>query len=213
MSLHTDDFSNNLPARQTKTASFNGLSSFIKNLEKHFFSDTIVRENSPNGKQINLVVELTCNLSLMEMILHSSKGNWGTFNNSKYSLATELNALEEINKIPIDVSEFSLILKDTNIIINRLYNQSISEQLDTIFQNLKKHYMQLTKGNTKVPYEIFVAVFEEDFMQNEMALPQIKKTQNYSSYWALYFDFEEDAIIYDLNDSNFIYDDLYMLNE
>lgn len=213
MSYSNEDFNNHLPARHIKNASFNGLSGFVNTLEKYFFSDISVRDNSPKKDYINLVIELSCDLSLMDMVIHSSRQSWGTFNYRKYSLADEIHSLEEINDVVFDVDEFSINLKDTSIIIDKIYNQSISDQLDNIFINLEKHFLQFTKGNVEVPYEIFMAVFEEEIIPNDIALAYNKKTQNYSSYWALYFDSEEDAIIYDLNNAKFIYEDLHMLNE
>ncbi|EAR00387.1 hypothetical protein [Maribacter sp. HTCC2170] len=214
MPLDSEKFDNILPNRNTKTACFVGLKDFVQSLEKHFFSKITVRDNSSNVHQINLVIELECNLTLFEMLLHSDKGNWGAFNQSRYSLDAEIEVLEEKNKVSIDVDEFSIILKDTNIVIDKIYNRSISNQLDSIFNELNKHQFQLTKGNSEVPYEIFVAVFEEDLLQSvQLDVPKTKKTQNYSSFWALYFDSEEDAVIYDLKKSRIIYEDLYMLNQ
>ncbi len=213
MPLIPGDFNNSQPTRTIKNNSFRGLSRFIKNLEKHFFSEVTVKENSSNDEKLSLVLELKCNLSLFEMILHYEKGTWGTFNQSKYLLTEEIQFLEKENSLQIDVDEFSLVLNDTAVIIDKIYNQSIADQLDQIFNELGKHYTQYTKGHNEVPYEIFVAVFEEDSLQNEMVLPHSKKTQNYLSFWALYFESENDAVIYDVIDSKIIYnEDLYMLN-
>jgi len=213
MPLIPGDFNNSQPIRTIKDDSFRGLSKFIKNLEKHFFSEITVKENSSNDEKLSLVLELNCNMTLSEMILHYDKGNWGTFSQSKYSLSEEIKLLERNNNMQIDVDEFSLVLKDTAVIIDKIYNQSISEQLDQIYDELGKQYTQYTKGQIEVPYEIFVAVFEEDLLQNEMALPLTKKTQNYLNFWALYFESENDAVIYDVISSKIIYnEDLYMLN-
>ena len=75
------------------------------------------------------------------------------------------------------------------------------------------HYMQYTKGYSEVPYEIFVAVFVENLMQCELNLVNSKKTQNYKSFWAMYFESEIDPLIYDVQKSTFLYEDLYMLNQ
>ena len=214
MSFNPEDFENHLPVRKNKKVSFNGLSHFINTLEKHFFSNISVRDNSTDRRQINLVIEMNCNFTLMDMVIHSSKQVWGSFNQFKYSLADEIKLLEEVNDVSFDVDEFMINLKDTSIFINKIYNKSISEQLDNIFLNLEKHYLSLTKGNVEVPYEIFVAVFEEEIIPADLVIANNHKTQkNYTSYWALYFDSETDAVIYDLNNAKFIYEDLDMLNE
>ena len=213
MPFNPKEFKNNLPARNTKTASFSGLNTFVKNLEKHFFSKVLIRENSSNCNKINLVIELNCNLTLWELIHQYDTGNWGIFNQSKYYLSNEINRLESINDIQIDVDEFSIALKDTTVIIDKIYNQSIGEQLEYILSELGMHYVHYSKGYSEVPYEIFVAVFVENPMQNGMNLVNSKKTQNYKSYWAIYFESEIEAIIYDVQKSTFLYEDLYMLNQ
>ncbi len=213
MSLNPEEFNHSLRKRNFKNASFSGLNSFVKNLEKHFFSKISIRENSSNCEKINLVIALNCNLTLWELIHQYETGNWGTFNQSKYSLSNEINTVQKINDIPIDVDEFSIILKDTTVIIDKIYNRSIGEQLDYILHELGKHYMQFTKEYSEVPYEIFVAVFEENLIQNELDLVDSKKTQKYNNFWAMYFESEIDAVIYDVQKSTFLYEDLYMLNQ
>ena len=212
MPLNQEDFNHNLGTRNFKNASFSGLNTFVKNLEKHFFSKISIRENASNCKRINLVIELNCDLTLWELIHQFDTGNWGTFNQSKYSLSNEINSLESINDIQIDVDEFSVILKDTTVIIDKIYNQSIGEQLDHILRELSMHYEHYTKGYSEVPYEIFVAVFVENLTQCELNPFDSKKTQNYKSFWAIYFESEVDAVIYDVQKSTFLYEDLYMLN-
>ena len=213
MRLNPGDFSQSLRTRNFKDASFTGLDTFVNNLEKHFFSKISIREKSSYDGKTNLVIALNCNLTLCELIHQYDSGNWGTFNQLKYSLSYEINRLERINDIPIDVDEFSIILKDTTVIIDKIYNQSIGEQLDHILCELGMHYMQYTKGSSEVPYEIFVAVFVENPMQLELNLVNSHETQDYKSYWAMYFESEIDALIYDVQKSTFLYENLYMLTQ
>lgn len=213
MSLKSENYGNNLPSRSIRSATFNGISEFIDNLEKHFFSQISVWTNTIIDNQAKLIIEIECNLSLIDMIIHSYKGTWGTFNQTKYSLSEELVQLEEYNGISFDVEEFTINLKDTSIIIDKLYDQSIAHQLNGILNNLEKHFLQLTKGNVEVPYEIFVAVFEDEIMATKNSNVKNKGTQDYSSYWALYFESEKDAVIYDLKNARFIYEDLHMINQ
>lgn len=213
MSTAPENSRNNIPKRRTQSVSFKGLSTFTNNLEKFFFSEISIRNTSTNDKKISLIIDLNCNLNLIDLVINSYKGAWGTFNQCKYSLANELALLEQYNDISFDVEEFSINLKDTSIIINKIYEQSIPAHLDTVINNLEKHYVQLTKGNVEIPYEIFVAVFEEDILTPDPSYGQTKKTHNYTSYWALYFDSEQDAVIYDLKTNRYIYEDLHMINE
>lgn len=212
MSFVPEDSENHLPVRQTKNASFNGLTRFKNSLEKHFFSEISVRVNFSNNDRINLVIELTCDLTLIDMVIHSAKQAWGSFNHRKYSLSDEIGMLEEVNDKLFDVDEFTINLKDTSIIIGKIYNKSIADQIDTIFLHLEKHYMQLTKGNVEVPYEIFVAVFEEEIVPSSLEITHHNKHRDYTSYWALYFETEDEALIYDLKNSTMRHEDLQMLN-
>ena len=213
MPLNPEEFNYSLRIRNFRNASFSGLNTFVKNLEKHFFSKISIRENSSNCEKINLVIELNCNLTLWELIHQYDTGNWGTFNQSKYSLSNEIKRLESINDIQIDVDEFSITLKDTTVIVDKIYNQSIGEQLEYILRELGMHYVHYTRGYSEVPYEIFVAVFVENLMQPELNLVNSKKTQNYNNFWAIYFESEIDAVIYDVQKSTFLYEDLYMLSQ
>ena len=213
MPLNPEEFNHSLRTRNFRNASFSGLDTFVKNLEKHFFSEISIRENSSNCEIVNLVIELNCNLTLWELIHQYDTGNWGTFNQSKYSLSNEINTVQKINDTLIDVDEFSIILNDTTVIIDKIYNRSIGEQIDYILCELGIHYMQYTKGYSEVPYEIFVAVFEEKLMQNKLNLVNSKKTQNYKNFWAMYFESEIDAVIYDVQKSTFLYEHLYILNQ
>ncbi|MBD0776513.1 hypothetical protein HPE56_01810 [Maribacter sp. ANRC-HE7] len=213
MSTAPENSRNNFPKRRAQSVSFRGLSAFTNNLEKFFFSEISIRNIATNDNQVRLIIDLTCDLNLIEMIMHSYKGTWGTFSECKYPFAHELAILEQYNNISFDVEEFTINLKDTSIIINKIYEQSISTHLDCVIRNLEKHYVQLTKGNVEIPYEIFVAVFEDDILTPELVSNQTKKTHNYASYWALYFESEQDAVIYDLKNNRFIYEDLHMINE
>jgi hypothetical protein len=213
MPSNPEDCKINLEGHKIKNASFIGLNTFIQNLEKHFFSKISIRENVSEADKLNLVIALKCDLSLNDLIHQYNSGNWGTFNTNKYILCNEIKMLEHINDIQIDVDEFSLELNDTTIIIDKIYNQSIGEQLDHILQELGSHYVHYTKQYSEVPYEIFVAVFVENLAQAEINPVFSKKTNNYNSYWAIYFESEIDAVIYDVQNATFIYEDLHMINQ
>ncbi|MDE3740629.1 hypothetical protein [Maribacter polysaccharolyticus] len=210
MSLKSENFGND-PHWSTQKASFNGLSGLINNLEKNFFSQISVRHDSPINGKINLIIEMDCNLNLIDMITQSYNGAWGTFNQIEYSLAEDLDTLDQCNDAVFDVDEFIINLKDTSIVIDKLYDQSIPDQLPSIFSNLEKHFLALTKRNIEVPYEIFVAVFEEELFT--LAPVSTNTTHNYSTYWGLYFESEKDAVIYDLEKSTILRENLYMINK
>ncbi len=116
----------------------------------------------------------------------------------------------------LDIGEFSLFFKDTTIVISKIYDNSIPEQFDTIFTEIGKNYVHFSKGLSEIPYEIYVPVFEDSKDENNAVINNIEVSNNskkdFYKYWALYFDSEEDAIIYNLEKSRLENGDLFMLN-
>jgi len=194
-----------------------GLSRFTKNLEKHFFSHVTIRNCSPTTDIIKLVIELDCNFGLYEALHHFEKNTWGNFESSENSFSGALSKLKENSNLQIEVEEFSLFLQDTSIIINRIYDLSISQQLKNIFSKLSEHTVHFTKGLTDIPYEIYVPVFEDNVIENENTLlTNIRSSNNneqdYFSFWGLYYYSEDDAVVYDLKNQTIIRGKLQMLN-
>ena len=221
MQSHQDNYSENLRIRLENDPKLNGLDAFRKHMEKDFFSEVTIRNCSRGGDQGNLVIELDCALNLKEILFHLKKGIWGNLDIEKKdvsvsSFSKALRQLKQLNQTKIDIEEFSVFLKDTAVIIKKIYDQSIPDQLESIFCALLKHQKHYTLGHTVVPYEIYIPVFEENLLENNTTLLNIKSGNNsckdYFGFWGLYFDSEEDAVIYDLADKSIISGDLYMLN-
>jgi hypothetical protein len=217
MSVNINDFDDFSREIFNNEVQIEGLGRFIKNLEKHFFSQVTVRNCSPSDDSIQLVIELDCNVELIEMLHHFEKHNWGNFKSYENSFVGALNQLKSSNGSKIEVEEFYLFLQDTSIIVNRIYEQSISQQLEEIFTQLNKHHIYLTKGLSEIPFEIYVPVFEEDLMETEnSSLMNIQSSNNckkdYFSFWGVYYYSEDDAVVYDLKNQTIIKGDLQMLN-
>lgn len=217
MSLNKNNFDGFSRKIFNNEVQIEGIDRFIKNLEKHFFSQVTVRNCSPLDNSINLVIELNCNFELIETLHHFGKDNWGNFKSLEYSFEGALNQLKASNGFIIEVEEFSLFLKDTSIIVNRIYEQSISQQLENIFTQLNKHHIYLTKGLSEIPFEIYVPVFEEDLMESkDSLLANIQSNKHckkdYFSFWGVYYFSEEDAVVFDLKNQTIIEGDLQMLN-
>ncbi len=193
-----------------------GLDSFENNLEKHFFSQASIRDYSSESTSAKLVLELKCNFNLTEMLHHLTLGTWGSFESKKLSFGHLLENLRKKNNRHIEIEEFSIFLKDTSIIINRIYDDSVPVQLEAILQSMSKNYVHFTKGLTEIPYEIYVPVFEENLLENDTTLMNIKSGNNdvhdYFKYWGLYFYTEDDPLIYDLKNTSIISGELQMLN-
>jgi hypothetical protein len=217
MPLYLDSFKNNPPEGFNSDLNIEGLDAFRKSLEKYFFAEVTIRDCSSQKTSLQLAIELDCNLSLVEMLFHFNKGAWGNFRQGKSSFGQLLRHLiHESNEI-LDVEEFTLFLKDTTLVINKIYNKSIPEQLHRIFTEIGKHYVHFSKGLTETPYEIYIPVFEEECSTgNDTLLRNIEAgnhtKEDYLKYWGLYCESEEDAVIYDLKNTKIEQGDLFMLN-
>ncbi len=204
------------PVGFNKNPQIKGLETFKKNLEKHFFSKVTIRNSSTNNASVKLIIGLNCNFSMVETLYHFNKGNWGNFECENNSFANSIKLLQQCNTIHIETEELSFFFKDTSIIINTLYDQSIPEQLENILKQIGNHYVYFTNGLTKIPYEIHIPVFEENVIEdNSLVLTVDSSTLNkndFFSFWGLYFYSEEDAVIYDLETLEVISGKLQMLN-
>lgn len=199
-----------------------GLQRFRKILERDYFSDVTIRNCSLDANNINLVIELDAPYGLVELCQQLKDGNLGCTKNDPFSgnpispLDSALFELQLLNDSLIDVEEFSVFLSDCLIVVKKIYPQSIQEQLGNIYNTLKEHLILMTEGFNKIPNEIYIPVFEEDLSENDQVLAKIEQANNnikdYFNYWGLYFDFQEDAVIYDLENKSIFNGDLYMLN-
>ncbi|WP_276167092.1 hypothetical protein [Zobellia alginiliquefaciens] len=217
MPLYQDSFRNNHSNGYSSGSQIEGMESFANSLEKLFFAEVTILNCTNLDAKTNLAIELNCNISLVEMLFHFNKGTWGNFKPGRTSFIKLLNNLVNESGSNVDIEECTFFLKDTAIIINKIYDNSIPEQLDTIIAEICKHYVHFSKGLSETPYEIYVPVFEEENNEeNEILIQNIEADNNtqkdYFQYWGLYFESEDDAVIYDLKSSTIEHGDLFMLN-
>lgn len=215
MPIYLNNLKNNLLFEFNENFQINGLDNFRKNLEKNYFSEITFRQYSSHSESVNLVIEMDCNLSLVEILYHFNKGNWGNFKSGSSTLVNEVKTLCELNHFTVDIEEFSINLKDTSIIIKKNYNQSIPEQFESIFSGIGSHYVHFTRGLTEIPYEIYISVFEETTGKHnslESQCDEAKNENGFLKFWGMYYDSEEDAVIYDLENLCIISGELHLLN-
>ncbi|MCE2611951.1 hypothetical protein LVD13_03130 [Flavobacteriaceae bacterium D16] len=219
--MQREGFNKNLSIRLDDNPPLLGLDDFKRNLEKDYYSQALVRSCSQNGDRGNLVIEMQCPFALNELLFHLQRGNWGSGNTEIYSgyggnpLAKRVWQLQQLNESLIEVEELALQLKDVNLVIKKIYNHSIEIELDYILAALAEHHTSLSKSRSESPYEIYIPVIEEQIISVQPKFSEtLPKKANpiYLRYWGLYFDSEEDAVIYDLRRRSFISGDLYMLN-
>jgi len=222
MRIDQNNFKNNLKLQLDNNPQMIGLDAFKRSLEKEHFAEVTICNCSADEQAAKLVIEMDCKIELVEVLFHSQKGTWGDISNPFNTSATAtafsnaLTELQRLNTLPIDVEELSIILNDSLVIIKKIYHHSVQEQLGNILNTIAENYVYITKGLTEAPYEIYIPVFEEDIPDNDDRLSNINSgnssKKDYFAFWGLYFDSEEDAVIYDLSNKSIISGDLYMLN-
>ncbi len=223
MPIHLDSFNTNLHLHLDDNPQLNGLEEFKRCLERAYFSKITVRNCSPDKSHGRLVVEMECNFDLVEVLFHLQKGIWGDAkvtrqaDHKAISFTRALARLKALNHMPIDVEEFSLFLNDSSIIIKKIYSRSVEEQLGNILNTIAANYVHFTRDLSETPFEIYVPVFEDGLLEKNIpTLSKIKTEDNckddYFNFWGLYFDSEDDAVIYDLSKKSIISGDLYLLN-
>lgn len=222
MPLHTDSFKNNLNFGIDPNYGITGLDTFEKSLAKYFFSEVSVNIYSSNYDEACLNIEFQNNLTLSEVLYFLNTHIWEPEEDN--SVLTNVNpflkalqALQDLNATSIDIEEISILLKDTSIVIKKIYSQSIPTQLENILKEITDHHFMLTRNSKEVPFEMFIPVFEEGPLEGNGTLENIRSgnsctINDYFGYWGLYYDSEADAIIYDLGNKSMVYGDLFMLN-
>lgn len=200
-----------------KSSGLIGLNFFIDNLEKHFFSNVSLQTTFTSEDWSQLSIQMDCNLTLSEILDHFGNGIWGNFVYQNSVLGQSLDHLQELNESTIEIDEFSIILTDISIIIKSIKGLSIAAQLKDILTSLGNHKNHFSKGSTEKPYEIYIPVFEEDMSTDQLHTLKENNRLNkdYLKYWGIYFDSEDEALIYDLDNSQFIPADLnlYMTDQ
>lgn len=208
----------------------NGFDTFKRTLEKEYFAKVNIRNCNPADQEQgsvslwNLVVEMECNFELVEILYYLDKGSWGSpafpvtsagIPNS--ALNDAFCSIEGLNSQEVDIDEISLVLKDSIIVVKRIYERSIAEQFGQILQTLAAHYVFFTRELTETPYEIYLPVFEEEILNVNSLVSTVKRDTesagDYYKYWALYFDSSPEAKIYELESRSIISGDLHMLNQ
>jgi CRISPR/Cas system CSM-associated protein Csm2 small subunit len=223
MSKLGNDFFNSPKTGIKNTDHIIGLESFIKGLEKNFFADVSIGNYSLKKDSANLTIDIKCNLTLDEALFHLNKVTPDHDCTCKFDLKKTFrfllaySELKKLNIIPVDISELTISLNDTTILISKIYEQSIADQAENIFTELIKHNLYYTKGRNETPFEIFIPVFEEDTLESDAKLKNIvsdnNNTNDYFGFWGMYYDQSEEAAIYDLNTKTIIHGDIQILSE
>jgi len=223
MSKLENEFFNNSKIGIKSTDHIIGLEAFRKSLEKNYYAEVSIGNYALIKESANLILDIKCNFSLDESIFHLNKIKHydGILTESSpektISFLLAYSELKKLNTISIDISELTISLTDTTILISKIYDQSIAEQAENIFTELVKHNLYYTKGLNETPFEMFIPVFEEDTMESDAKMKNIvsdnNSTNDYFGFWGMYYDQTEEAAIYDLNTKTIIHGDIQILSE
>ncbi len=201
----------------------NSADTFRKKLEREYFAEVYIRDVDHSDQESNLVVEFQSNFSLGEFLLQIQKRNIGQLSrkiNDDFQDLAFFEALKQFraqNNRVISLEEITFFLSDCQITIEKIYPNSIEDQLGNIYKMLAKHYMYYTLKQSRQPSEIFIPVYEENLEKNfkpSLHLEEgVSSKRDYFNFWGIYFSHNDDAVIYDLNTRSIISGDLYMLGE
>ncbi|PRX54537.1 hypothetical protein [Flagellimonas meridianipacifica] len=196
----------------------NGLEDFLKVLERDFFAEISAQcRYNIKKQQIDIVLDIHCNFGLTESLHHFNSGNWGGISpqnegcNIPSKFDESFQKLCADNNHALDIAELSLHFKDTSVIVNRIHDYSIPEELPGIMSKLSENFVYFTKGLTEMPYEIFVPVFEDT---DQGAISAEGHRDQYYDFWGLYFDdkLNHDVMIYEVKNRELTNEDFFLLD-
>ena len=195
----------------------NGLEEFQKVLERDFFAEVAAECGfNPRKQKTDIVLNIHCNFGLTESLHHFNTGNWGGFSpeddtvgGSQFDEAFQ--NLCEANNNAVDIAELSIHFKDTSLIVSRVQDYSIPEELGSIIFKISEHFVYFTKGLTEMPYEIFVPVFED----TDQGMIEVEGNRvQYYDFWGLYFEdnLNHNVLVYDLKTKELQQEDFFLLD-
>lgn len=213
MRLHLDSFKNNLPIGCTHEVNLKGLDLFKKKLGKRFFAEVEIRKCVTDNTDVELVIEVKCTISFALAIQHFRVEVLSDLGVNSSFLTNCLSELRDANIESVDIKELSFLMSDTSIFIQKAYDYSIAQQLDNIMRVVMNEYNHIISRFKEVPLEIHIPVLEDVATKEDTPTflsdfdrPITEK--DYFIYWGLYFDSAEDTVIYDVEKSSFIFEEL-----
>lgn len=210
---------NHLKSGASALPSLYGLDNFRVSLERDYFCDISVRNQESNTYRCDLALGMHCNLSLRGLVQGYRERIWGVQpeEGEANPLVVALDRLNLQNPVEVDIEEVAIFLQDTLITIKNIYPRSVAEQFGHLMAALADHYNHLAMLENSLPYEIYIPVFEEGETDPELPIQRpaslARCSKDYLEYWGLYYETEEDAVIYDLGKRTTITGELYMLNQ
>ncbi|SFW17425.1 hypothetical protein [Cellulophaga fucicola] len=200
-------YSNTVPKSVLKQ-----LEIFRNKLEKAYFSGVLIRVLKNTQDSLEIGVEFQSNFWLSEGVCYYNNSNWLKdkldINSSRLEeFYSSLESLRNNTEQFVDIAELAIYLTDTSIIISKVCKNSIVNSLDAILDTLVTNIDNLVTDKLELPTEIHLPLLPED----KIDLTNITE-KSYFGFWGLYYESEEDAVIYDVSNNTTNKGDLFMVD-
>lgn len=201
-------YANSLPVSVVKQ-----LEIFRLEIEKYYFSKVLIRVMTKSDDLIEIGIEAQPNFWLSESIAYFKNSNWlnnqvDGSHNTFYKFNRSLNKLRKNTPVYIDIAELSIYLLDTSLVIGKVYKNSISENYESVIATLIERMETMVTDNLELPTEIYLPLYNS----KSVDIPFCGLNKSYFGFWGLYYDSEEDAVIYDVSDNTVFKGDLFMVD-
>ncbi|MRH99791.1 hypothetical protein GH721_04520 [Kriegella sp. EG-1] len=212
MSKNRLNFNSSELARFSSNLNLNGLQEFKRSLEKFFISQVTLREYLTNDdNEVKLIIEVASPWKFTENVKYFRNSALSDIGYNSKVLLNILASLQEINDVLIDIEELSIVTEDTTVVIQRIGNLSIARQYDNILRVVLNSYNYMVSQIREVPEEIHIPVLTDNSNESYTILSELtnkKSEKEYFSYWGLCYASNFDTIIYDVKNSDFIFEEL-----
>lgn len=206
-----------------------GIAEFQNNLSQEYVSRVHGRPGDLGGGLYEFAIQVIANISIQDVVKLIADGiafdllKSGT---KSFVLRPFLAAYETLKARnadrEVDIDEIRFMFNDAEVIITKLYANSIYDSLGAVFQTLTQNFAYLRNGAGEYPYTIQIPVFEdpEKKLCRFRVLLDVDETiegvtsADYLGYWGIYYDFERTSRVFDVKrklliDSDFLTLDRY----
>lgn len=199
------------PEEGFNISEFDGITEFKNDLDEGYYTFIHQKTDGYGAGLYELAIEILSDLSLKQFIDFIGTGiaydifKSGTNNFVLRPFIKAYNKLKKKNK-NIDIQELKFSFKDTTIIIHKIYENSIFDELENILLGLSINYPYLYLKSGEKPYEINIPVFKNPNKNNGIkyrCLLSIDETirnidkEDYFKYWGAYFQFKGWSHVFD----------------
>jgi len=204
-----------------------GIDEFRKDLADAYPSVVHARPGDLGGGLLHFAVEFVSSVSLADVAAFLASGiAYDLIKDSTRAFVFRpflqaYRKLKERND-ELDVDSLRLVMRDSVVVVYRLSENSLLENLEAILRTLASEYRHLVRRSGEAPFEIHVPVFQDpasDPPARFRVLLEVDETltpkpkDDYLRYWGLVYDFSRCADagsrVYDVK-SHFVLDEEFL---